>query len=201
MKVIVGLGNPGQEYSWTRHNVGFMMVDALAERLDATPWRCKFDAQIAEARIGGESVLLVKPQTYMNLSGGAVGQIVRWYKLDAADVIAIYDDMDIPVGMARLRKRGSSGGHRGVESMLAHLGTEEFGRVRIGIGRPAPGWKVVDHVLAVPSPKERGEIEEAIAILLPAIECIVKEGIEKAMNRYSFKPKKQKAMARAGDEE
>lgn len=192
MKIIVGLGNPGQEYSRTRHNVGFMAVDALAAHLKATDWRNKFEALVAEARVDDEQILLIKPQTYMNLSGNAVGQIVRWYKLSPQDVIAVYDDMDISVGTARLRMRGSSGGHRGVESLLVHLGEEEFPRVRIGVGRPLLGRTVVDHVLAKFPEKEQMQIDELIAKLLPAVECIVKQGIEKAMSRYSFKPKKEK---------
>lgn len=201
LKIIVGLGNPGQEYSQTRHNVGFMAIDALAARLGASAWRGKFDAEIAEVRFGNEMALLVKPQTYMNLSGEAVGQIVRWYKLAVEDIIAIYDDMDIPVGTARLRKRGSSGGHRGVESMLLMLGEEAFARVRIGVGRPLPGWKVVDHVLANFSPEDKVKIDELIESLLPAIECIAKDGIEKAMSRYGFKQKKEQVLPEVGEVE
>lgn len=200
MKVIVGLGNPGQEYSRTRHNVGFMALDALAAHLGMMNWKRKFEAEIAEGKIGDESVLLVKPQTYMNLSGNAVGAILRWYKLEPEAVTAIYDDMDIPVGTARLKKRGSSGGHRGVESMLLNLGKEEFARVRIGVGRPLAGWQVIDHVLAKFSPADQEEIDRIIKALIPAIACIVRHGIDQAMNRYSFKPKKEKISPEAGEE-
>lgn len=189
MKLIVGLGNPGQEYSRTRHNVGFMAVDALADHLGICNWKHKFDAEIAEGKIGSEAVLLVKPQTYMNLSGNAVGAILRWYKLNVEDVIAIYDDMDIAVGSVKLKKRGSSGGHRGVESLLMNLGKEEFPRVRIGIGRPQPGWTVVDHVLAKFSGKDQTVIDQLIVELIPGIEAIVKQGIDKAMNGYNVKKK------------
>lgn len=189
MKVIVGLGNPGQEYNKTRHNVGFMTVDALAEHLGICNWKSKFDAQIAEGKIGGDPVLLVKPQTFMNLSGNAVGAILRWYKLKVEDVIAIYDDMDIAVGNVKLKKRGSSGGHRGVESLLVNLGKEEFPRVRIGIGRPLPGWTVVDHVLAKFPAEDQTAIDQLIIELIPAIEYIVKQGIDKAMNGYNIKKK------------
>lgn len=191
MKIIVGLGNPGQEYSRTRHNVGFMAVDLLAATWGAAPWRRKFDAEIAEVRLGAHSVLLVKPQTYMNLSGRSVRQIAQWYKLEPEDITAAYDDMDLPVGIARLRKRGSSGGHRGVESMLVELGYEEFGRVRIGIGRPLPGWKVVDHVLAPFPEADREAVGQILTALTPAFECIAREGIDSAMRSYSFKPPKQ----------
>lgn len=201
VKIIVGLGNPGGQYSGTRHNAGFMAVDALAAHLGAAFWRNKFEAEVAEARIGGEQTLLVKPQTYMNLSGNAVGQILRWYKAGIGDVIALYDDMDLPVGAARLRQRGSSGGHRGVESLLASLGGEGFARVKIGIGRPLPGWTVVDHVLAKFTKEERESIDGVIDKLIPAVECIVKQGIDVAMNRYSFKAKKTERKAAGGEEQ
>ena len=126
MKVIAGLGNPGREYAQTKHNVGFMFVDALAEHLGACEWREKFDALVAEARIGTEKILLVKPQTYMNDSGRAVGPLLHFYKLPAEDLIVVHDDMDIPVGTIRIRKKGSSGGHNGIKSILAHFGDEHF---------------------------------------------------------------------------
>ena len=188
MKIIVGLGNPGDEYAYTRHNIGFMTVDALARHYEVTNWKNKFDALIAEVKLNGETILLVKPQTYMNLSGSAVGQIFRWYKAELNDVIAIYDDMDLPVGKIRLRKRGSSGGHRGVESMLVHLGKEEFPRVRIGIGRPLAGWTVNAHVLANFTREEQDVIAKVVTDLVPAVESIVQDGIDKAMNK--FNPKK-----------
>lgn len=188
MKIIVGLGNPGDEYVNTRHNVGFMTVDALARHYGVVNWKNKFDALIAEIKLDGETILLVKPQTFMNLSGSTVGQIFRWYKATLDDVIAIYDDMDLPVGKIRLRKRGSSGGHRGVESLLVHLGKEEFARVRIGIGRPQAGWTVNAHVLANFTKEEQEPIAKVIIDLVPAIEAIVKDGIDKAMNK--FNPKK-----------
>lgn len=187
MKIIVGLGNPGQEYSKTRHNVGFMVIDAIAAHLGVSNWKNKFEAQIAECKIGSDAVLLVKPQTYMNLSGNAVGAIMRWYKLNVEDVIAVYDDMDIAVGHVKLKKRGSSGGHRGVESMLLNLGKEEFTRVRIGIGRPLPNWTVVDHVLAKFPDEDQAAIDQLAEELIPVIECIVKQGIDKAMNGYNKK--------------
>lgn len=193
MKIVVGLGNPGREYERTRHNIGFMAADLLAKAWDAAAWRGKFDAEIAEARLGAQAVLLVKPQTYMNLSGRAVRQIAQWYKLAPEDITVIYDDMDLPVGSARLRRRGSSGGHRGVESMLAELGDEAFGRVRVGIGRPLPGWKVVDHVLAAFPEEEREKIDSLLPALTPAVACIVTDGMESAMRRYSFKPPREKA--------
>ena len=190
MKVIFGLGNPGRESVQTKHNVCFMLVDALASHLGVTEWREKFDALVADARIGAEKVLLVKPQTYMNESGRAVGPLMHFYKLPAEDLIVAHDDMDIPVGTIRIRKKGSSGGHNGIKSILAHFGDEHFARVRIGIGRPAPGWTVVNHVLAPFDTEGAPKVAEAIRYLIPAVECIVTDDVDMAMNKYN--PKKQK---------
>ena len=193
MKVIVGLGNPGREYAQTKHNVGFMLVDALADKLGIFNWQEKFDALIAEGRLGTEKILLVKPQTYMNDSGRAVGPLMNWYKLPPEDLIVAHDVMDIPAGTIRIRKKGSAGGHNGIKSVLAHLGDEHFSRVRIGIGRPLPGWTVINHVLAPFQEEDVPKIKEAIQYLLPAVECIVTEDTDKAMNLYNPKKvKKQK---------
>lgn len=185
MKVIVGLGNPGREYSATRHNVGFMAIDELARRLGITSWRSRHEAEIAEFRGEGDTILLVKPQTYMNLSGKAVGEIVRWYKLTAADIIVIFDDLDLPVGKLRLRTKGGSGGHRGIESMLVHLGQDDFARVRIGIGRPPQGWETADYVLGRFTAEECPIIAETINRAADAAEGIVKHGLTKAMNTFN----------------
>lgn len=184
MKVIVGLGNPGSEYHATRHNVGFVTVDELAARWRVDAWRSRHEALIAEYRGGDEPLLLVKPQTYMNLSGVAVGEIVRWYKLKPEDVIVIYDDLDLPCGKLRLRPQGSSGGHKGIESMLVHLGTEDFNRVRVGIGRPPAGWKTPDYVLGRFSPEELEQIVPAIKKAADAVETILKQGMTKAMAAF-----------------
>ena len=191
MKIIAGLGNPGAEYAHTKHNVGFMLVDALAEELGLDAWREKFNALVAEGRIGAEKVLLVKPLTYMNESGRALAPLLDWYKLAPEELIVVHDDMDIAVGTIRLRRKGSAGGHNGIKSLLAHIGSQEFSRVRIGIGRPLPGWTVVRHVLAPFSAEDGPKVHEAIAYLLPAVECIVTDGIDMAMNRYN--PRKKKA--------
>lgn len=190
MKIIVGLGNPGNEYAKTRHNVGFMLVDALAEHLNINLWKDKFNAQIAEGRIGTEKILLVKPQTYMNNSGEAVGPLMRWYKVTPEDIIVAHDDMDIPAGTIRIRKKGSSGGHNGIKSLIAHLGSENFPRVRLGVGRPLPGWSVVNHVLASFPQEDKTAVDEAIKYLIPAVECIVNDSVDMAMNKYN--PKKAK---------
>lgn len=195
MKIIAGLGNPGSEYAATKHNVGFMLIDALADKLNvsASEWQKKNDALIAKVRIGAESVLLVKPLTYMNESGRAIAPLMNFYKLDATDLIVVHDDMDIPTGTIRLRKKGSAGGHNGIKSILAHVGDENFSRVRIGIGRPLPKWTVVNHVLAPFTAEDAPKIKAAIEYLLPAVECIVTDGIDVAMNK--FNPKKGRAKA------
>ena len=198
MKIIAGLGNPVQEYSQTRHNVGFMLLDALAERLALPVWQDKFTAKIAEGHIGGEKVLLVKPATYMNNSGEAIGPLLRWYKLGTEDLIVAHDDMDIAVGTMRLRRKGSSGGHNGIKSILAQVPDENFARVRIGVGRPLPGWTVVNHVLAKFSAQDQQLVDETIKALLPAVECIATEGIDLAMNR--FNPKKARKSPKKAEE-
>lgn len=205
MKVIAGLGNPGAEYAGTRHNAGFLLVDALAEHLGATDWREKFDALVAEARIGAEKVLLVKPQTYMNDSGRAISPIMNFYKLPVEDLIVAHDDMDIPCGTIRIRKKGSAGGHNGIKSILAAVGDEHFPRVRIGIGRPKPGWTVVNHVLSRFEGEDAAAVRQAIDYLIPAVECIVTDGPDMAMNRYNPKKKhhakKEKEAANDGGQE
>ena len=191
MKMIAGLGNPGAEYARTKHNVGFMFVDALAERLNAPAWKEDFFSAVTEVRIGGEKVFLVKPLTYMNNSGEAIDPMLSYYKMTADDLTVVHDDMDIPAGTVRIRKKGSSGGHNGIKSIIAHVGGEDFARVRIGVGRPPAGWTVINHVLAPFAAEDVPKIREAISYLLPAVECIVTDGVELAMNRYN--PHKKKA--------
>lgn len=191
MKMFAGLGNPGAEYAATRHNVGFMLADALAARWNASGWRTKQDALVSEARLGAEKILLVKPLTYMNESGRAVGPLLSWYKLTPEDLIVAHDDMDLPVGTIRLRKKGSAGGHNGMKSILYHVQDENFPRVRIGVGHPVHGREqVIRHVLSPFSGEDAQKIHEAIEYLLPAVECILTEGIDLAMNKYN--PKKVK---------
>lgn len=198
MKMIVGLGNPGNEYAGTRHNVGWMLVDALAEHLGINEWRSREKGMVAEGRIGSEKILLVKPLTYMNNSGECVGPLMRWYKLEPEDIMAAHDDMDIPIGTIRIRKKGSAGGHNGIKSLLSRIGSENFGRLRIGIGRPQPGWSVINHVLAKFNDQEQEKIGDAIKQLIPAVECMVLEGPDMAMNK--FNPKKVKKAKKTGEE-
>lgn len=184
MKIVVGLGNPGREYGATRHNVGFMTVDALAGRWGVKVWREKYSALVAEYR-GAETVLLVKPQTYMNLSGQAVAAFVRFYKLTVADVIVVYDDIDLPAGRLRLRPGGGAGGHRGIESLFDHLGNDAFARVRIGVGRPPEYMEAADYVLSRFSPDEQPLMEEAVKRAADAVEAVLKVGLAKAANEYN----------------
>lgn len=199
MKIIAGLGNPGAEYAHTKHNVGFMLVDVLAEKLGAASWKEDFFSALTEVRIGGEKVFLVKPLTYMNNSGEALGPMLSYYKLDVDDLVVVHDDMDIPAGMVRIRRKGSSGGHNGIKSIIAHVGSEDFTRVRIGIGRPPAGWTVIHHVLAPFSTEDAPKIRAAIDYLLPAVESIVTDGVDFAMNRYN--PHKKKTKKQEGSHE
>lgn len=184
MKIVVGLGNPGREYAATRHNVGFMTADKLANRWDVGSWRERHGAMVGEYR-GDDTVLLVKPLTYMNLSGRAVAALLNWYKLAPADLIVIYDDLDLPAGKIRLRSAGGAGGHRGIESILYELGSDAFARVRIGIGRPPQYMESADYVLGRFSREEEPLMAEAIDRAASAVEAILKDGLAKAANEYS----------------
>ena len=203
MKLIVGLGNPGSEYAKTKHNVGWMFVDRMAERIGATGWKEKEKGMVAEGRVGAEKVLLVKPMTYMNNSGECVGPLMRWYKLGPEDVLVVHDDMDITAGTIRIRKKGSAGGHNGIKSLIAHIGSEKFIRVRIGIGRPLPGRTVINHVLEPFAAENVPRIAEAIEYLQPAVDCIINEDVDMAMNRYNpkkVKKAKNSQQAEAGEQ-
>lgn len=199
MKIVVGLGNPGAEYADTKHNVGFMFIDAFAETCDILQRRESFEADIAETRIGTEKVLLVKPLTFMNDSGRSLGPLLSWYKLSPEDMIVVHDDMDIPVGTVRIRKKGSAGGHNGIRSILSHVGSEDFSRVRIGIGRPPAGWTVVHHVLAPFAEGDAEKIQASIDYLIPAVRCMITDGTDFAMNRYN--PRRKKGRQEAKEQE
>lgn len=189
MKIIFGLGNPTKEYVHTRHNVGFMFLDYMADVLHFSNWQKKLDAAISEGFIAREKVLLIKPLTFMNESGRAVAPILSWYKLSTGDFSVVYDDMDLEAGKIRIRKKGSAGGHNGMKSILYQVKSEEFARFRIGIGRPKPFKTVIEHVLEPFSAEEYIKIKEAFTILVPAIECMVTYDIDLAMNR--FNPRKK----------
>ena len=201
MRIIIGLGNPGKDYEKTRHNAGFRVIDLLCEKYEIQTARMKFHSMIGEGKIAGEKVLLVKPTTYMNNSGEALGPMLSYYKMNTEDLTVIHDDMDIPAGTVRIRKKGGSGGHNGLKSIIAHVGSEDFARVRIGIGRPLPGWTVINHVLAPFSAEDAQRIREAITYLLPAMECIVTGGADLAMNRYNPHKKKMRQQEGSHDTE
>ncbi len=184
MKIVVGLGNPGAQYKETRHNIGFQVVDELARRWGNASWKRRHEAEVSEHRAIGP-VLLVKPQTFMNLSGASVREAAKFYKTPSADIIVVHDDLDLPTGRLRIRERGGSGGHKGIASILAQLGTDEFARVRFGVGRPPEGWETPDYVLGRFTAEEQSVVTEAIAKAADAIEAILKEGTAPAMNRFN----------------
>lgn len=184
MFVVVGLGNPGNKYEGTRHNVGFHTIDLLGEKHGISVNKLKFKALYGEGRISSEKVLLVKPQTYMNLSGESVIDIVNYYKVPTEKIIVIYDDIDLDVGKLRIRKQGSAGTHNGMKSIIYLLQKDEFPRVRIGIGRPDK-QNLADFVLSRFSREEESLIKEAVTRSVEATTAIITEGIDKAMNKYN----------------
>ncbi|MDE3088648.1 MAG: aminoacyl-tRNA hydrolase [Chloroflexota bacterium] len=184
MKLIVGLGNPGARYANSRHNIGFLIVERFARAHELDFARKRFNAQIAEGSVGGQRLLIAKPQTFMNLSGGAVGKLFAFYKVAPHDLLVIYDDLDLPLGKMRLRSRGSSGGHHGMESIIAHIGTSDFPRLRVGIGRPNPDADV-DHVLGNFDAGERAIMDDTFARAVDAVDVWLADGIAKAMNRFN----------------
>ena len=184
MKIVAGLGNPGDRYKETRHNIGFHVLDELACRWNCPPWKHRYEAEVSEHRAIGP-VLLVKPQTFMNLSGVAVREAAKFYKAPSTDIIVVHDDLDLAVGRLRIRERGGSGGHRGIESILVELGTDEFVRVRFGVGRPPDGWESADYVLGKFLPAEHEGVRAAVIKAADAVEAILKEGAAPAMNRFN----------------
>ena len=186
-KLIVGLGNPGDKYVETKHNVGFMLVDQLAKSLNLTFSHDKiFQADVTSTFIDGEKVFLVKPTTFMNESGKAVHALLTYYVLDVEDLVVIYDDLDMEVGKIRLRAKGSAGGHNGIKSIINHIGTQAFNRIKIGIGRPKQGMSVVHHVLGKFDQDDYAAILLAIDKSEEALRFYLKDGqFEKAMQRYN----------------
>ena len=184
--LIVGLGNPGQKYEHTRHNMGFLTVDLLTEQLNVKLNKVKFKSAYNIVRFGGQKCLVMKPQTYMNLSGEAVHEAVQFYKIPADHVLVIYDDVSLPVGKLRVRPTGSAGGHNGIKNIIAHLGTQEFPRIKIGTGAPSGGGaEMIDWVIGVPSQAERKILVESFETAIKAAEDIIENGCQKAMNDYN----------------
>ena len=200
MKIIAGLGNPGKEYENTKHNVGFLTIDILAEKYDIKVNKIKFKGLIGEGMIGTEKVILVKPQTYMNLSGQCIREIVAFYKLDMEDLVVIYDDIDLPMGNLRIRKKGSAGTHNGMRSIIYDLQDDGFPRVRVGIGGERKG-DLAHYVISGFSGDDRKLIEEAIVKAADAVACLVEDGIDRAMVDYNTKKPKLKKQKQEPDTE
>ncbi len=190
MKVVVGLGNPGKRYAGTRHNVGYAVVDMLAESPRCGRFQARFQAQIAEWLEDENKVLLVKPETFMNLSGHCVRQIVDFYQLPLSDLLVVCDDVNLPLGKLRARARGTHGGHNGLRDIQSHLGTSEYSRLRIGVDNPG-GDDMVDHVLGRFRSGESNVMDEAIPTAAEAVAFWIQNGIEKCMNQYNAGEQKQ----------
>ncbi|MDI3481569.1 MAG: peptidyl-tRNA hydrolase, family [Tepidanaerobacteraceae bacterium] len=185
MFLIAGLGNPGKQYEYTRHNTGFLVLDIIAEKLGVKINRVKFKGLVAEAIYEGEKILLLKPQTYMNLSGESVSDAVNFYKIPLDRIIIIYDDMDLPAGRLRIRPEGSSGGHRGMDSIIYQLSTDKFCRIRVGIGRPGGEKDAASYVLGNFYGEEAQKIKAAMEAAAQAALHIVNRGVHEAMNKFN----------------
>lgn len=184
MKIIAGLGNPGLRYETTRHNVGFMVLDMLAEKMNIDFSKQAHFSSVAEGRIFGEKVLLMKPMTFMNLSGRAVSDAVNFYKIDLAELLIVYDDMDLDLGRLKVRQGGSSGGHKGINSIISHLSSQNISRIKIGIGRPDREG-TVDYVTMPFTDQDWEQVKPALEKGADAAEFWLKEGIPAAMNKYN----------------
>ena len=184
--LVVGLGNPGDKYEGTRHNAGFLVADELGERGNFPIQRLRFKALTNAAVIGGQGVLVMKPTTYMNLSGEAVGEAARFYKLAPDHVLVISDDVDLPLGKLRIRTNGSAGGHNGLKSIIQHLGTDQFPRLKVGVGgKPHPDYDMGDWVLGKFQGEDKKVMDGAVARAADAVECFLRDGPQKAMNRFN----------------
>ena len=183
--LVAGLGNPGDQYHRSGHNIGFMVVEYLAEKCGAKLDRRKFKGIFGEARIGADAAILVKPQTYYNLSGECVSALLSYYKIPAERLIVVHDEIDLEPRQLRLKRGGGDAGNRGVRSIAATLGTPEFVRVRVGIGRPAPGWEAKDHVLHALSRAELQAFQTSIERAAEAVEAVITVGLERAANLYN----------------
>ena len=192
MKLIVGLGNPGRHYANNRHNVGFKCVDLFAREHGISLTQRRALSKLGTGEVAGIKIVLAKPQTFMNLSGEAVSALVRRYKISAKDILVIYDDLDLPLGRIRIREKGSSGGHNGLKSIIAHLGTQEFSRIKVGIAPTESDdnssplkVEAIEHVLGDFTEAEKTVMQEVYVKVAAAIECILAEGLTAAMNKYN----------------
>ena len=185
MFLIVGLGNPGSKYAKNRHNIGFRVVDALADRVGAKLDTDKHKGIIGKGVIGGEKVIFAKPLTYMNLSGECVRSVADFYKIPSENIIIVFDDISLDVGKLRVRKKGSAGGHNGIKSIIAHLGTDAFPRLKFGVGDKPKGMDLADYVLGNFSAEDEAILKNEIIRACDAVECMVTEGCDAAMNKYN----------------
>lgn len=184
--LVVGLGNPGPKYDWTRHNMGFLVIDELAEREKVPVQKLKFKALTNTVVIGDQSVLLMKPTTYMNLSGESVGEAARFYKIPPERILVISDDVALPQGKLRIRRTGSAGGHNGLKNIISHLGSEAFPRIKVGVGgKPHPDSDMADWVLGKFTGQDKKAMEEAIKRAADAVETLLKAGVDQAMSRHN----------------
>ena len=182
--LVVGLGNPGAKYEHTRHNMGFLTVDLLAEQAGVKLNKVKFKSAYNIIPFAGAKCLVMKPQTYMNLSGEAVREAVQFYKIPADHVLVIYDDVSLPVGKLRVRPTGSAGGHNGIKNIIAHLGTDVFPRVKVGVGSPAD-HDMIDWVIGVPPKEDRKVLLDSLNRALDAAACVIESGTDRAMNQFN----------------
>ena len=200
MYIIAGLGNPGRQYEGTRHNIGWQVIDELAEKYNIRVMENKFKGLIGKGMIGGEKVILVKPLTFMNLSGECIGEAANFYKIDeTAELIVVADDISLDVGQIRMRKKGSAGGHNGLKNIIAHLGHENFMRIRMGIGDKPSGYDLADYVLGHFSKEEEKILDGSKKTAVLAIETIISDGIDRAMNLYNTKKTAKKGDKAAED--
>jgi peptidyl-tRNA hydrolase, PTH1 family len=185
IRLIAGLGNPGEEYAATRHNAGFLVLDLLAEKLGAHYWKDECGSEVAHVRRGDDELLLAKPQSFMNASGGPVSKLAQNHHLTPEQILIIHDDMDLPSGTVRVKVGGGHAGHNGLKSLHAKLGSADYVRVRVGTGHPSGRKTVIDHVLSVPRGEDAELFEQAIARAADAVLCVVEDGPVRAMNRFN----------------
>ena len=183
--IIVGLGNPGDEYKFTRHNIGFSVIDALKEDYAVVVEKLRFNAMVSEIIVNGKKLVFVKPQTYMNSSGESVIQVCEWYKISLNRLIVVYDDIDIEWGKLRIRPSGSAGSHNGLKSVISLLGSQDFPRVRVGIGKPPANWDLVNYVLGRFNEDEKKVLGQVIDNAKRAVKSIVEVGVDSAMNIFN----------------
>lgn len=186
MYIIAGLGNPGKQYAQTRHNVGFDTIDILADKYNISVDTKKHKALCGKGMIEGQKVVLAKPQTFMNLSGESVRELVDFYKIDPEEeLIVIYDDISLEPGKIRIRKKGSAGGHNGIKNIIAQLGTQNFQRIKVGVGEKPKGWDLADYVLGHFSKEDRGLVDDALKHAAGAVELMVQGEVDQAMNQFN----------------